>query len=470
MALPTVSPAPAPPSPALGAQLVGDTFVEQYYHILHESPELVYRFYQDSSVLSRPEPSGVMTSVTTMQAINEKILSVDHKNFKSEIKSADAQDSYKGGVIVLVTGCLTGTDNVRRKFSQSFFLAPQDKGYFVFNDVFRYMDETESTNTDFLLVNGSIESAPIAPLTPDLAPDHHVSDPATSISEEDLNNDEEACEPSDNGEGLVVEEEVVVDTPAHSSQNEVRPHAELTSSSQNEVGPLAESTSSLVQEDAPKKSYASIVKGMKENKASATVHVPTTTFRVAPVNTERRSLVSASPAPVPETRAPSSNNLPDEAESHSIYIRGLPLDATVAELEEEFKKFGPIKPFGVQVRKLKPQGFCFGFVEFESSSSMHSAIEASSVTIGGRQAFIEEKKTTSRVGGGSGSGGRGRFPPRRGNFRNESLRDRGNFGGRSFGRSDYGVRGEFSGRGQGGQNGNGRATHSSGVNQTAVSA
>ena len=62
MALQTATP-PTTPS----AQVVGNAFVEQYYHILHHSPDLVYRFYQDSSVISRPDSSGVMTSVTTMK-------------------------------------------------------------------------------------------------------------------------------------------------------------------------------------------------------------------------------------------------------------------------------------------------------------------------------------------------------------------------------------------------------------------
>lgn len=62
MAMQTETP-PAPPS----AQVVGNAFVEQYYHILHHSPDLVYKFYHDSSVLSRPDASGVMTSVTTMK-------------------------------------------------------------------------------------------------------------------------------------------------------------------------------------------------------------------------------------------------------------------------------------------------------------------------------------------------------------------------------------------------------------------
>ncbi|KAF9605155.1 hypothetical protein IFM89_014146 [Coptis chinensis] len=125
------------------AQMVGNAFVEQYYHILHTSPDLVYRFYQDSSVRSRPGPDGKMAFVKTMDDINVVILSMDYKECKAEIKTIDAQDSYKGGVVGQVTGWLIVKDNVKRMFTQSFFLAPQDKGYFVLNDIFfRYVDES----------------------------------------------------------------------------------------------------------------------------------------------------------------------------------------------------------------------------------------------------------------------------------------------------------------------------------------
>lgn len=77
------------------------------------------------------------------QAINEKILSLGYGEFTAEITTVDAQDSHNGGVLVHVTGYLTGKDKVKRKFTQSFFLAPQDKGYFVLNDVFRYVDDAE---------------------------------------------------------------------------------------------------------------------------------------------------------------------------------------------------------------------------------------------------------------------------------------------------------------------------------------
>lgn len=62
MAMQTESAQP-PPS----AKVVGNAFVEQYYYVLYRSPDLVCRFYQDSSVMSWPDSNGLMSSVTTMQ-------------------------------------------------------------------------------------------------------------------------------------------------------------------------------------------------------------------------------------------------------------------------------------------------------------------------------------------------------------------------------------------------------------------
>ena len=99
------------------------------------------------------------------QAINEKILSLKYEDYKAEIKTADAQDSYGKGVTVLVTGCMTGKDNVRKKFTQSFFLAPQDKGYYVLNDLFRFVEENEISQTNSVPANGISESAQEVALT-----------------------------------------------------------------------------------------------------------------------------------------------------------------------------------------------------------------------------------------------------------------------------------------------------------------
>ncbi|CAK9186003.1 unnamed protein product [Ilex paraguariensis] len=439
MAMQTETPQ-SPPSP----QMVGNAFVEQYYHILHHSPELVHRFYQESSVLSRPDPNGVMTSVTTMKNIDDKICSLDYKNYKAEIMNADAQDSYKDGVIVLVTGCLTGKDNLRRKFAQTFFLAPQDKGYFVLNDVFRYVEESEPLEINAETTNG-IDDTPSASLTPVPEParvlDPPMLDQAT-LHVEVLNVEENAHDPLDNERHLANEREVVVDPELHMALDH--------------ISALTESAASTAQEDSPKKSYASIVSSQTKKRVSGPtkVYIPSNNTRVDPSKMEKQPVSLAAQTPAPEasaSSAPSSVNAheswsaQDEAEGHFIFIRNLPLNVMVTQLEVEFKKFGPIKQGGVQVRSNKQQGFCFGFVEFHYLSSVHKAIQASPITIGGRQAEVEIKRTTTRV-----DSVRGRFLPGRGGFRNDSFRDRGNFaGGRGYIRNDFGSRGNFSGRGRG---------------------
>ncbi|KAK9748143.1 hypothetical protein RND81_02G038800 [Saponaria officinalis] len=464
MAMQAESPAGTPP-----AQIVGNAFVEQYYHILHQSPELVYRFYQDSSVLSRPDSTGAITSATTMQGINEKILSLNYKDFVAEIKTADAQQSLGDGVVVLVTGYLTEKDNMRKKFAQTFFLAPQEKGYYVLNDVFRYIEDESTPEAVSAPAVGNSETVQAAVQIPEPEQPRHVADlpehVQEPVNEEDLANEPEICDPSDIEDGSIAEEEVIDPPPTHLDQSE----------NNVTVTPLPP----VSQEDEPKMSYASILKAMKTNPSPMPVRAPVVKAK-RPVS-DKETGGATKPAPIFETSASNSEAGPEktdaleEAESFSIYVRNLPQSATAAQVEEVFAKFGPVKQGGVQVRSNK-QGFCFGFVEFESPSSMKSAIEASPILIGTRKATVEEKRTTTR-GPTNPNNGRGRYPSSRGGFRSDSFRGRGNFsGGRGYGRNDFRGQGEFSGRPRGGaaggrgsegyprveQNGTGNGTRQSG--------
>ncbi|XP_051117751.1 nuclear transport factor 2-like isoform X2 [Andrographis paniculata] len=442
MATETTNPVVAP-----SAKVVGNAFVEQYYHILHHSPELVYRFYQDSSVLSRPDPNGLMTTVTTMKSINEKICSLDYKNYKAEIKTADAQESFKDGVIVLVTGCLTDKNNLGRKFAQTFFLAPQDKGYYVLNDVFRYVEGSEpETGTDMAV---GVDNAPTIS-TKDPEPvqvvDSSKPDLSTSPSEENVTIEEE----KDNNEVIIEGSSI------HNRDAIVEPESHV---SDNQASVEEESLTSASHDDAPKKSYASILSSQAK-KGPTKVYVPAGSAKETYVRTEKQPVhpapeASSSEASIndPPVHAPETNDAPDEVEGHSIYVRNLPLSATVSQLEAEFQKFGPIKPNGIQVRSNKQQGFCFGFVEFQDFNSMRNAIKASPVMIGDRQAFVDIKRTTTR------GGGRGRFTSSRGGFRSDNFRGPGNLNNnRTYVRSDSfrGGRGSFSRTNEGYQQGRGR--------------
>ena len=90
-------------------------------------------------------------------------MSSDYSEFKAEIKTVDSQDSLTGGVLVLVTGSLSTKSTGKRNFVQSFFLAPQEKGYFVLNDVFRYLDDEvqQQTKSAQPLPNGVPEAGPV---------------------------------------------------------------------------------------------------------------------------------------------------------------------------------------------------------------------------------------------------------------------------------------------------------------------
>ncbi|XWS08349.1 hypothetical protein CRYUN_Cryun41cG0072100 [Craigia yunnanensis] len=145
-------------------QAVACAFVTKYYDLLREKPELIHGFYKDSSRVSWQGLDGVMSNVTTVKGISDYFLSLsDAKNY--DILSHDAQDSFDGGLFVLVIGCMTFKNDKTRKFSQTFFLAPQENGgYFVLNDVFSFLDDEKALKihageTSDLLPSTSYEPA-----------------------------------------------------------------------------------------------------------------------------------------------------------------------------------------------------------------------------------------------------------------------------------------------------------------------
>ncbi|KAK6271514.1 hypothetical protein POUND7_008612 [Theobroma cacao] len=119
-------------------------FVEEYYRIPRDILILVFRFYKDSSKVSWLGEDGVMRNVTTMGAIYFHFLSLDAKKY--DILSCYSQDSFDGGVLVLVIGCMTLKNDKTKMFKQSFFLAPQKEGFFVFNDVLMFFSDEETMN------------------------------------------------------------------------------------------------------------------------------------------------------------------------------------------------------------------------------------------------------------------------------------------------------------------------------------
>ena len=74
-------------------------------------------------------------------------MSMGLEDCKVFIHSVDAQSSIAGGIIIQVIGEMSNRGEAWRKFAQTFFLAEQPKGYYILNDIFRYLKE-ESVEDD----------------------------------------------------------------------------------------------------------------------------------------------------------------------------------------------------------------------------------------------------------------------------------------------------------------------------------
>jgi hypothetical protein len=97
-----------------------------------------------------------------LQAIQERIRSLEFQDCKVRVSNVDSQSSFDN-IVIQVIGETSNKSAELKKFVQTFVLAQQPTGYFVLNDIFRYIkDEPEDE-----IVN-SAESEEAAPLSEDV--------------------------------------------------------------------------------------------------------------------------------------------------------------------------------------------------------------------------------------------------------------------------------------------------------------
>ncbi|EFN50901.1 hypothetical protein CHLNCDRAFT_141731 [Chlorella variabilis] len=124
------------------AQAVGNQFVSQYYTVQHASPKHLHRFYSDASTLTFGDvrPDGFFSkNAIGQKTIHDLVMELGYEDTSTEIYTVDSQYSLGGGVVVQVTGIMQHPAGPKRPFVQTFFLAVQEKGYYVLNDIFRYL-------------------------------------------------------------------------------------------------------------------------------------------------------------------------------------------------------------------------------------------------------------------------------------------------------------------------------------------
>ncbi|OCF41210.1 RAN protein binding protein [Kwoniella heveanensis CBS 569] len=127
---------------------VGWQFVPQYYNFVNKQPHRLHCFYNKRSTFIHGEEGEESQIALGQQEIHDRITAIGYDECKVYIHSIDSQSSANGGIIILVIGEMSNKDSPWRKFTQTFFLAEQPNGYFVLNDIFRYLKEDVDEKED----------------------------------------------------------------------------------------------------------------------------------------------------------------------------------------------------------------------------------------------------------------------------------------------------------------------------------
>ncbi|CAH2046539.1 unnamed protein product [Thlaspi arvense] len=449
---------------------VGSYFVGQYYQVLQQQPDLIHQFYSESSKAIRID-GGSSETANTLLHIHNMIMSL---NFTAiEVKTINSSESWEGGVLVAVSGSvITREFSNRRSFVQTFFLAPQEKGYFVHNDIFQFVDEgTVFYHQPSYLSESKHEQAQLNPPSP---PHHEPQVPDYVLEQE----------ARDYVSAVQIKDDLVDKYSLQEEQHHQPQHEEYEDEVAVEEAPREEVVVDVVHEprsvqaeepvgEKSKMSYASILRVAKEAAA-----VPVPVAATQPLYNKNSQDLNEWDQPLqtpsPQVAAPQQPNASspyvtdygaeaddgfgfEDFEIKSVYVRNLPSNISASEIEDEFKNFGTIKPDGVFLRTRKfieePKltifiqttqdviGVCYAFVEYEDMTSVENAIkffllchkQASPIYLGGRQVYVEERRPNpagvrgARRGGGVGGRGRGGYP---------TEATRGRFGSRVTGRGN----------------------------------
>ncbi|OCH86853.1 hypothetical protein OBBRIDRAFT_796772 [Obba rivulosa] len=150
------------PAPAVNPSEVGWQFVPQYYTFVNKQPNRLHCFYTKSSTFIHGTEGEDGKPCYGQQEIHNKITSIGFQDCKVFIHSVDAQSSANGGILIQVIGEMSNKGEQWRKFVQSFFLAEQPNGYFVLNDIFRFLKE-ETVEDEEQATEPEPASKPTAP-------------------------------------------------------------------------------------------------------------------------------------------------------------------------------------------------------------------------------------------------------------------------------------------------------------------
>ncbi|KAM0716166.1 hypothetical protein Q7P37_008680 [Cladosporium fusiforme] len=485
--------------PEIPKDEVGWYFVEQYYTTLSRTPEKLYLYYNKRSQFVSGNETDKVQVCVGQRAINDRIKELDFQDCKVRITNVDSQASDVN-IVIQVIGEISNRSQPHRKFTQTFVLAQQTNGYFVLNDIFRYMIEEEEE------VAAAVESAKAEEVQQEPAAESGFQEPPPTVEDSEPKTltssaDKAAVEQDAQAVDKELEEKVLKEQPKEEAKEEAAPAVNGTAEKKEEVPveqPAAEAAApepaleqekprdpepTPVSEQPPKvtkpaapaapvkpavpKTWASLA-ASAASKVSMPAH-PAATPAAAPAQQSTKPATAAKSAPTPAAApaaqreaSPATTNTAAAANSgdewtavggshnrqQSRQVNGQQQEPThprgyIRNVQENIK--GPelkekLSQFGeIGYFDIYRQKSC-AFVDFKTPEGYKAAIAANPIQIGDEKFTIEER----RAARGNNNGGNNNN-----NQQQQQFGGRGNYqqGG------NRGARGNFRGNNRGGAGG-----------------
>ncbi|KAF2476191.1 uncharacterized protein BDR25DRAFT_64334 [Lindgomyces ingoldianus] len=428
---------------------VGWYFVEQYYTTLSKSPEKLFLFYNKrSQFVSGTEEDKIQVCIG-QKAINDQIKELDFHDTKVRVTNVDSQGS-DANIVIQVIGEISNKGQPHKRFVQTFVLAEQTNGYFVLNDIFRYLaeepeEEEEQLQQEAAPVSGVQEPAPTAAVP---EAEHLNQSDEVAASEEDLVKVDQKLEdvvheepareasppaavngtpvpetaevvPAEEAPAAAVSIETPTEEPEEPAMEETIEPEKPKDPSPTPAAPTPKPAPPAATPAAPLKpaaprTWASLA--ASANKV-ATPNVPTPVTPQAPPQPKSSTTAPSQPLAVPAVqpsapaREPSpansqgetagwetatkhkkeqsraQNQAPtSEAESKRAYIKNVYSQVEEGALRSTLSKFGDIEYLDISRQKN-----C-AFVDFKTATGFQNAVSNNPHTVNGVEIKVEERR------------------------------------------------------------------------------
>jgi hypothetical protein len=430
---------------------VGWYFVEQYYTTMSRSPERLHLYYGKKAQFVCGREAQVVNVSFGRQPIQDRIKSMDFQDCKVRISNVDTQGSEEN-ILITVIGEMANKEAEPKKFVQTFVLAQQPSGYFVLNDMLRFLNDDVEEETEGAADESSARvEMPAAPeaetKTEAPAPEEAAQEEAPlepEVVDEKL--EEVAEETPDAAAPSVSEPAAEVEEAAAAVEEEVQPQANVEKTveeiAEEEVekpeepkdpAPTPAAAPAPARTPAPAPAPAQPEKPKEPPKpmswasrvaaGAARPVVPVPKAATPPAPAQVRAPVPAAPqqaapaAQPQEATAPAAPKdqgsewqtaetkrqsrvqpvtaTPPEKEGAMAYIKYVTDKVKEEDLKATLTGFGELAYFDINRQKN-----C-AFVEFKTQAGYNAAIAANPHTVNGENIIVEQRRPKANAYGGA---------------------------------------------------------------------